>query len=541
MQHAAQVFVTRDAFAVPLSSSLGPPGPTASDWAKLATEAPLADHSAYVPAPASSSTASAWAAAGAPQRSTVQGWANLAVTRGDSDADDDPSDDQQALPAAVVVVAQPHELQVRIQSLSENSTLAEFINVARDITATLGHAKTIGEVGTVGLCYCLLIDKVSFLSTASADKFIEKQIDSDEITAFVTEQLASTDASSRKVIESRVAEEQRIGASRKQISDRRGLLSAGLMAVQRASADAFVNHLCDRTEACGGVPQTFFEKHRGDETPYAKVSAHDSFTSGVPALGDAVGGDDALEGAAEQVSAVATQSLDSNVVGLQTDLTSANLKVYQVDLEIGLLFVLQDSELLVTFKLLTNLTRVNRCTGRNYANLHHSQCNVLPSRRRFQRVQRLHTSDGDQAQDLAERALWARLKTDPQYSVPTLRSQCQIHRVFHVMTIAFAISSAYLTGCIRLALSLRGPGHFLQFKQLLWSWLIAHAQWIWEDNPQGAGLAAYTHRQQIWDIFFPRTASSHQRRNRLKYWIVRRIPNGESRLSDVFQHLCRSG
>ena len=286
---------------------------------------------------------------------------------------------------------------------------------------------------------------------------------------------------------------------------------------------------------------TYFEKHRGDETPFARVSAHDTFTTDAATLGDASGDGGAPGAENAQGALVTTEPKVGSVVGLQTDIVSANLKVYQVDLEIGLLFLLNGSELLVTFKLLTNLTRVNRCTGRNYASLHGRQCNVLPERSRFLRVQRLHTSDGDLAQDLAERALAARMKSDPQYQVPTLRSLCQIHRVYHVMTIAFAISSAFLTGCIRLALSLRGPGHFLQFKQLLWSWLLGHCSYLREEVPRGAGFAADTHRQRIWDIFFPRTSSRKQRRNRLKYWIVRRLPNGEIRLHDTFQHYCKEG
>ena len=204
---------------------------------------------------------------------------------------------------------------------------------------------------------------------------------------------------------------------------------------------------------------TYFEKHRGDETPSSRVSAHDDFTTSAPTLGDDESPEDQNKDCDAVVAAVPP---DGQVRGFRPDIVSASLKVYQVDQEVGLLFVLKESELLVTFKLLTNLSRVDRCTGRNYAELHGRQSNVLSAKRRFRKCQRLHTSDGDQTQSLAERALTVRFSSDPIYPVPTLRPQCQIHRVYHVLTIAFAIAQSYFTGQIRMALSLRGPGYFLQ-------------------------------------------------------------------------------
>ena len=45
------------------------------------------------------------------------------------------------------------------------------------------------------------------------------------------------------------------------------------------------------------------------------------------------------------------------------DGATTHVKVYQTDCEIGALFLLPDSELLATFKLLTPLAQVDRCTG----------------------------------------------------------------------------------------------------------------------------------------------------------------------------------
>ena len=80
---------------------------------------------------------------------------------------------------------------------------------------------------------------------------------------------------------------------------------------------------------------------------------------------------------------------------------STPLKVYQTDFEIAALFVMPESELLISFKLLTPLARVDKCTGRlYYVHLHSLQSENLQCSARFNKIQRMHTSDGDKAQSL---------------------------------------------------------------------------------------------------------------------------------------------
>ena len=138
--------------------------------------------------------------------------------------------------------------------------------------------------------------------------------------------------------------------------------------------------------------------------------------------------------------------------------TSAGLKVYQSEVEIGALFTLPGQALLCTFKLIQPLANIDRCTSENYLSLHKRQSQLLRVADRFQRRQRMHTSDGDKALDKAERAYTYQQKQagDDSY-VETLRHQCQVHRVFHVITSGLSLVAAYTSGQVRLALSLKGP------------------------------------------------------------------------------------
>jgi hypothetical protein len=240
---------------------------------------------------------------------------------------------------------------------------------------------------------------------------------------------------------------------------------------------------------------------------------------------------------ANPVTAIAVRPKGCEEISKKVESSSNSCKVYQTDVEVAALFVLPDSELLLSFKLLAPLARVDRCTGRNYAHLHGRQSNILCARNRFRRIQRMHTSDGDKAQSLAERVLENRLSKDKLYSVPTFRAQCQVHRVFHVMTCGMALFNNFVSGQIRFALSLRGPGNFKKFKEFLWTWLLAHHQYIYEEHPQGPGQAADDHRRNTFDVYFPVCRGRAQRRNRLKLWVVWKLPNGGHSQAQLFPTL----
>ena len=161
--------------------------------------------------------------------------------------------------------------------------------------------------------------------------------------------------------------------------------------MQKACADIFLNNLCDKVQAHNGVCETLFERHRGDETPFARCNAEDEIWQDgdldcitdepkVPAMGDAPVGNHQLAVPPKQEARISDKVKS----------VSTALKVYQTDFEIAALFVMPESELLISSKLLTPLARVDKCTGRLYAHLHY----VLQCSARFNRIQRMHTSDG---------------------------------------------------------------------------------------------------------------------------------------------------
>jgi hypothetical protein len=183
----------------------------------------------------------------------------------------------------------------------------------------------------------------------------------------------------------------------------------------------------------------------GGETPFTRVSASDLVNDGPDNMIDGVEKPKDLAIPCDEILAREQQKHTAESK-IEARNTTTNLKVYQTDVEIGALFIMDGQELLTTFKLITPLSRTDRCTGVCYNWLHQRQSHILPVRSRFMRYQRLHTSDGDKAQDLAERILHHERSTaDPKCAVPTLRSRCIVHRVYHVMTTGMALCSAFIS------------------------------------------------------------------------------------------------
>ena len=133
------------------------------------------------------------------------------------------------------------------------------------------------------------------------------------------------------------------------------------------------------------------------------------------------------------------------------------------------------------------------------------------------------------------------MRDDEKCCVGTLRAQCQVHRVYHCITMGLALFSNFVTGQIKLALSLRGPSNFTKFKSLLWTWRLEHLDYRWEEPQIGPGEAADAHIHSIYNTRFPTCRDRQQRRNRLKYWVVRKLANGDIRRTEVFAHNCGDG
>ena len=104
-----------------------------------------------------------------------------------------------------------------------------------------------------------------------------------------------------------------------------------------------------------------------------------------------------------------------------------------------------------------------------------------------------------------------------------------------------ALIAAYISGAILLALSLRGPGHFSQFKKLFWEWFLSHYDYRFESPPQGLGRTADLHHNAILGYICPKVRGRMQRKSRLKFWVLFRLANGNIQLDGVFQHFCKNG
>ena len=483
--------------------------------------------------------ASSWARAASTSSvrpsSSAAGWAALGQFSDDS-GDDQPIDVPDV---AVVELPSSEQIEQSIAMINANTTLAQLDSTVRSLVTYLDNASSLTDLNWCAKLFDDILSKVA--ESGARQSFLDSHVEkSTAFETFANEQVASTDPKNATPIESHRAEAKRLGVHAQTLSRRRALGAVATVVFQRECADDFMALMCRKVVANGGTPETYFEKHRGDETPYAKVSAKDVSCETDDKIGDVA--DDGVSADVPIPIGCLVAVPNSNAqVGKCVENISANLKVYQTDVEVAGLFILDDSELLVSFKLIAPLTRVDRCTGRNYADLHRRQCNLLESRRLFKRCQRLHTSDGDKAQSLAERVLETRLKADARCSVPTLRSQCQVHRVFHCLTAGMRLFANFITGQIKMALSLRGPGNFSKFKEVLWVWLLANHAYVFEDNPLGAGEAADRHRKGIYGVYFPSVRGRQQRRNRLKFWIVYRLPNGDIRMPNVFQHFCKAG
>ena len=205
-------------------------------------------------------------------------------------------------------------------------------------------------------------------------------------------------------------------------------MTACTIAVQRCCANAFLEILCNKTEANGGSCECFYEKHRGDETPFAKVSAHDDVTAAEPTASPLEPTPMAPAEGAPPTALATRKSQTTNAVAQPSTWThnvAANLKVYSSDLEIGALFCYPGSQLLATFKMICPLARMDRCKAVVYHRMHLQQSNVLPVRSRFKRTQRIHCSDGDAALNLAEQYLNITLNDETSnYAVTT--PSCQM-------------------------------------------------------------------------------------------------------------------
>ena len=404
----------------------------AHKWASLVADSSDDENFACAWAPTetsaeSKSHAGGWAGVTNDEPSHASSWAPLVDhTTDDADA----ADEHMELADVAHDLTSYNDLVTAIATIDGKTTLRQIQHHIRQITTLTKVAITPTDIGDVAMLYHAVLQKIA--DNGARDDFLDGTFESKPMSSFAKEQLATTEGGTDfRHIESKSAEQKRLGCGHGRTDATRELMSVGVWALQRSCANAFLEDLCNRAEKVNGVASLYLEKHRGDETPFTRVSANDLVNDGPDNMIDGVEKPKDLAIPCDEILAREQQKHTAESK-LEARSTTTNLKVYQTDVEIGALF---GQELLTTFKLITPLSRTDRCTGVCYNWLHQWQSHILPVRSRFMRYQRLHTSDGDKAQDLAERILHHERSTaDPKCAVPTLRSRCIVHRVYHVMT-----------------------------------------------------------------------------------------------------------
>ena len=104
------------------------------------------------------------------------------------------------------------------------------------------------------------MEKLTTLAANAPERFIEKHEDDESIRNFVKEQLRTTTKHTQRSIESHTVEAARLGCSRKEISNRRNLISTGLVSLQRACANAFLEHLMQQVRISIGCLPNLLRK-----------------------------------------------------------------------------------------------------------------------------------------------------------------------------------------------------------------------------------------------------------------------------------------
>ena len=317
------------------------PEVTAAKFARLHADT---DTTSAVPGSASSSWARLSTGARPATTQNARGWAGL---------ERDLS--QEMLEPAV----QPQHdtldaIKTKVEDAIGRITGDTKLKTIRTVLLDLSHGIDASKGPQDVTWFCVQYDAfmTSIAKHGSHAPFLESEFD-DAARMFATEQLTSTTDASSRHVESRAAESARLGLKVKSLSFRRSLGATAAVVLQRVLADKFVEKVSREVESRGGHCETYFEKHRGDETPYAKLTAIDNIFDNkqleLLAPVDGALEDDAAE---QQQQLVAQPSAKASAVSKTVQNISNACKVYNTEVEIGLLYILPASELLLTFRLL---------------------------------------------------------------------------------------------------------------------------------------------------------------------------------------------
>lgn len=266
-------------------------------------------------------------------------------------AGDSPPDDLELADAVVAVAVSSKEtVQQQIAAISGTTTLAELRPTVKNINAVLVPCTDVSDISWCALQYHSILSKMA--TSGGCGEFVKKktELHDDALHTFAYDNLRRTAANDGEPLKSHRVETYRYGETTKTLQRRRALGSISVIVLQRACASAFIGNLCDKVDAVSGHAETLLERHKGgDETPFARCSATD------PIWDEAI--IDAIVDIEEPMLAAAQPDGDQLLphkipeAEIETNVESntAACKVYQTDVEVATLFILPESELLVSF------------------------------------------------------------------------------------------------------------------------------------------------------------------------------------------------
>ena len=326
-----------------------------------------------------------------------------------------------------------------------------------------------------------------------------------------------------------------LGQSRRTVQSLRLKLAAACFAGMRGFADNLVDQLCSRIRSEGGQCRVLYEVHRGDETPFAKLSVDDLGPAEPPRT---IASDRIASTAPAENRLANADAGETNTDSIRVK-CATNCKVFQPELQIACLFELPSGRfVLMSIDMPVPLLALESGTGESCAAASSRLSYCMDARKNFDRVQRLVTADGAPSIMLAERVLSKRWVASTASPVESLQQWCLVHRVYKVIEHPLARFEFLISGLIRFALSMRGTGNFLRFNRILRQHLDSVLDFRQQQG--GPGHDADRHRERIYELFIPQRGKS-MKAHGLRHYIISSLANGDIRVPNTFQHYCRQG
>ena len=316
--------------------------------------------------------------------------------------------------------------------------------------------------------------------------------------------------------------------SRHKIEPIRTCAASAQIVLEQHMGELFLHHMCRKVHSNNGEPLVYYERHRGDETPYSKMTIEEPAASNTLCHASL----EELEDSKDWVTDV-YEPKDAGVAA----------KVWQRRLEIAALFRMATGKyFLVTFELTCPLASISNCDGECYYNLFRKTSDMLDARRLFKRQQRISDSDGDGAIERAERVMSIDDIESGVKPVATLRGKCRQHRIYHNTSKPFKLKSRFQQKLIHSALSLRGPNLLKKFKKLYSRNITDNVEYIFQDPPIGPGPAADAHRNRVYDTYLRSLENGTRRKwGKRPAFYIRTLANGDIRIRGKWQHYCKPG